>query len=119
MFCKNCGSKLSDGTKFCSACGAPQDTAPVVQSVQPTQPTAPVQNLQGMSQQKPKSRGKKIGGIVMAVLGGLSILGSFANDYYWNIAHNGVNMSDFITIGLQIGLVVGGGYLIYKSKIQG
>lgn len=25
MFCKNCGIKLEDGTKFCSNCGAPQD----------------------------------------------------------------------------------------------
>lgn len=117
MFCKNCGNKLSDGTKFCSACGAPQDVAPVEQSVHPTQSTAPVQNFQG-TPQKPKSKGKKIGGIVMAALGGLSILGSFANDYYWNIAHNGLNMSDFITIGLQIGLVAGGAYMIYKSKNQ-
>lgn len=26
MFCKNCGIRLEDGTKFCSNCGAPQET---------------------------------------------------------------------------------------------
>ncbi len=52
----------------------------------------------------------------MTALGGLSVLGSFANDYYWNITYNGANMSDFITIGIQIALIAVGVYLIYKSK---
>lgn len=100
MFCKNCGKQLVDGAKFCDGCGT-QLEATAAQ-------TAPVQ--------KPKSKGKKIGGIVMTVLGGLSVLGSFANDYYWNIISNGANMSDFITIGIQIALIAVGVYLICKSK---
>ena len=100
MFCKNCGKELSEGTKFCDGCGAQLEATAV----------------QTASAQKPKSNGKKIGGIVMTVLGGLSVLGSFASDYYWNITHNGVNVNDLITIGIQIALIAVGVYLIYKSK---
>lgn len=117
MFCKNCGTQLSDGTKFCSACGAPQDTAPVVQSVQPTQPTAPVQNFQG-TPEKPKSKGKKIGGIVMVVLGALAFLGGISNGFFENISSGGADMSDIVTILLEVGLIAGGAYMIYKSKNQ-
>lgn len=101
MFCKNCGKEISEGTKFCDGCGTQLETTTQQNTV---------------SAVKPKSNGKKIGGIIMVALGGLSILGSFANDYYWNITHNGLNMSDFVTIGIQIGLLVAGIYLIYKSK---
>ena len=99
MFCNQCGNKLPDGTKFCGNCGA-----------------ALGENTQPAVADKPKSKGKMIGGIVLVALGALSVLGSFANDYYWNIAHNGVNMSDVVTIGIQIAMVAVGGYLIYKSK---
>ncbi len=115
MFCKNCGNQIAEGTKFCGNCGAAQNTVNVTQQ---TNVASPTQNFDQLPQQRAKSKGRKIGGIVMAALGGLSILGSFGNDYYWNIAHNGVNASDFITIGLQIGLLVGGIMLIVKSKNQ-
>ena len=100
MFCKNCGKQLVDGANFCDGCGTKLEAT--------TAKTAPVQ--------MPNSKGKKIGGIVMTALGGLSVIGSFANDYYWNIIHNGANMSDFITIGIQVALIAVGVYLIYKSK---
>ncbi|MBQ5890320.1 MAG: zinc ribbon domain-containing protein, partial [Clostridia bacterium] len=29
MFCKNCGMQLADDAKFCGACGAVLDAAPV------------------------------------------------------------------------------------------
>lgn len=117
MFCKNCGTQLFDGTKFCSACGAPQDTAPVEQSVQPTQPTAPVQNFQG-TPERPKSKGKKIGGIVMVVFGALAFLGGISNGFFENISSGGADMSDIFTILLEVGLIAGGAYMIYKSKNQ-
>lgn len=104
MFCNKCGKELPEGTKFCGGCGA---------SIEDNLKAQPQNNA---TVSKPKSRGKKIGGIIMVALGGLSVLGSFANDYYWNIAHNGLNMSDFITIVIQFGLLVSGAYLIYKSK---
>lgn len=103
MFCKNCGREIPNETKFCSNCGTAIETSTKTEEVQSTV-------------QAQKSKGKKIGGIVMTALGGLSVLGSFANDYYWNIAHNGINASDLVTIGIQIALIAVGVYLIYKSK---
>lgn len=117
MFCSNCGKQITDGSKFCDECGAPQDTAPVVQSVQPTQPIAPVQNFQG-TPEKPKSKGKKIGGIVMVVLGALAFLGGISNGFFENISSGGADMSDIVTILLLVGLIAGGAYMIYKSKNQ-
>lgn len=29
MYCINCGTKLSDGAKFCFECGSPVNVAPV------------------------------------------------------------------------------------------
>lgn len=105
MFCKKCGNQLADNTNFCQHCGAAQEASVEAPAavVQPT-PTA-----------ASPSRGKRIGGIVMLVLGGLSILGSIANDYFYNIIHNGLNGSDFVTVTIQIVLVVGGILLICKS----
>ena len=105
MFCKNCGKELVDDAKFCAGCGANQ----TVTEQTPQTPAMP-------SSQKLKTSGKKIIGIIMATLGILSVIGSFANDYYWNIANNGINSSDFITIGIQIALIATGVYLIYKSN---
>ena len=28
MYCKNCGSEIADGAKFCSQCGTPVEAAP-------------------------------------------------------------------------------------------
>lgn len=104
MFCKNCGKELAENTKFCENCGAEHSKA------------AEIFQSTSITEEKPKKRGKNVGAIVMLVLGGLSIFGSFANDYYWNIAHNGMLLDDFVTVGLQIGLVVGGFILLIKSK---
>lgn len=104
MFCKNCGSEVAENAKFCENCGAEHSKAAKISQSPPA------------TEEKPKKRGKKVGAIVMLVLGGLSILGSFANDYYWNIAHNGMQSSDFVTVGLQIALVVGGFILLIRSK---
>ncbi|MEE3357306.1 MAG: zinc-ribbon domain-containing protein, partial [Lachnospiraceae bacterium] len=41
MFCKNCGTKVSDDTKFCPNCGTLLKKQ--AQPVQPAQPTQPVQ----------------------------------------------------------------------------
>ena len=34
MYCKNCGSEIADGSKFCSQCGTPVDTVPKAAPVQ-------------------------------------------------------------------------------------
>lgn len=116
MFCTKCGKEIPDGAKFCSACGATQDTLNAEQPSQQVNMTAPAQNFQPTPQQKPKSKGKKIGGIILAVLGAMAILGSCTNGTFANIAANGADMSDIVAIILEIGMIVGGIYLIYKSK---
>lgn len=111
MFCKNCGNQIPDGVKFCSGCGTAVDTQPQVTPAEPTN-QQPVQTVVTVK----TGKGKFIGGIIIAALGGLSVLGSLSNDYYINLSNNGANMSDFITIGIQICMIAVGAWLIYKSK---
>lgn len=103
MFCKNCGKEIEDNAKFCTGCGTIQGETQQIANTAIQEPSK-------------KSKSKKIIGIIMLVLGGLSVLGSFANDYYWNITHNGLNMSDIITVGIQLALIILGIYFIAKSK---
>lgn len=104
MFCSNCGNQIPDNARFCGACGKEQGAvhSPV------STPTAPAKQTKG--------KGKKIGGIVLTALGGLSVLGSFLNDYYYNILNNGLNSSDFVTLGMQISFIVAGILLIVKAN---
>ena len=58
MYCNNCGAKLTDGAKFCNACGAPvpQTAAPAAgferedQPVNASRPAAPQQPSAGAAQ---------------------------------------------------------------------
>ena len=102
MFCRNCGKEIPENTKFCNHCGAAQDSAPAQTTSQPVIP------------QKPK-KGLKIGGIVLTVCGALSVVGSFANESYFKMLNYGMDSSDAVTIGFQIGLIVGGIVMICKS----
>jgi hypothetical protein len=48
MFCKQCGSKLNDGVKFCPHCGTAQDIAPEAPTAQdPGTPEMPNANFNG------------------------------------------------------------------------
>lgn len=51
MFCKNCGTELKDGSRFCDACGAPQEQAQQEQAQQNQQNYAPQNNQQQYNQQ--------------------------------------------------------------------
>ena len=50
-FCQNCGSALSEGTKFCPSCGAH-----VLQSARPAQPQQPQQPLYQQTQPQQPQR---------------------------------------------------------------
>ena len=138
MFCVNCGKQIMDNAKFCAHCGAAQGGAPTPTAhpaqpttqpqepqytstpQQPSQSNAPQQFIQysaptPAAEPKKSGKGMKIGGIVMLVLGLLSIYGSFANGNYSAMSSYGMDMSDAVTIILQIGLVVGGLAMISKG----
>lgn len=56
MFCHNCGKQLSDGTKFCRYCGAPQDSvqgAPAPAAPPPVRPVQPQPAPRPVVNQKP------------------------------------------------------------------
>lgn len=65
--------------------------------------------------QKPK-KGLKIGGIVLMVLGALAILGGFVSGDYRRIMYIGIEFPDLVTIGMEIGMIVGGIIMIIKSR---
>ncbi|MBQ8696827.1 MAG: zinc ribbon domain-containing protein [Clostridia bacterium] len=109
MFCRECGYELSDNAKFCIRCGTTVDSPPPAKRPQP-----PVQPAPSAAPSK-KLNGKQIGGIALMVMGALSILGSFASDYYYNIMNNGMNSSDYTTIAVQIGMLLGGAALYFKK----
>ena len=58
---------------------------------------------------------KRVWGIVLLVLGAMSILGSIVNGSFAEYA-NGVGVSGITTIALQVAMVVGGIILIIKGK---
>jgi len=77
-YCKNCGTKLDDGAKFCPKCGTPTDKTPSIENVADGEPN-PIKNndIEQLSQvEQPKKRGclKKIGigFLVFCFLGALA-----------------------------------------------
>ncbi len=113
MFCSNCGTQINEGEKFCSGCG----TAVANSNQSPAQPTAqqvnqnPAPVAQPTVQKKPKKNGKKIGGIVMAVFGALSLIGLDSASRAML-----TNYELGARIIISIALVISGVWLIYASK---
>lgn len=58
---------------------------------------------------------KKVWGIILLVLGALSIFGSIVNGSFAKYA-DGVGVSEITTIVLEIAMVVGGLVMIIKGK---
>ena len=54
-------------------------------------------------------------GIVLMVLGGMSVLGSFSNGFYMNMVQMGPDLSDLVVLAIQAGCLIGGFHLISKS----
>ena len=64
---------------------------------------------------KKSGKGLKIGGIIVFVLGILSVVGSFANETYFAMLNYGMDGSDAAMIGFQIAMMIGGIMMISKS----
>ena len=117
MFCPSCGTQLNDGAKFCTNCGTEIKNQPArspggpnivdeqYQSVSPTpQPTPqPV----ATKERKSNSKKGKTGGIVLLVIGVLSLIGSVANGT--------INAG---TAAVSLGCIAGGAYLLFKNNNQ-
>lgn len=126
MFCRNCGKELPNDVKFCNHCGAPQGVADASQSTQPphTQQSympPPPHTQQFYTQQQPTAEpqqrpGLKIGGIILLICGVFSVAGGFANGSFMNMAEQGLDLANIVTILVQLGLVFGGIRMIAKSK---
>lgn len=122
MFCANCGKEIPDYAKFCNYCGARQEinTSTSFQSAQqqtPRQNYAPQQNYEPRQPVPTPKSGKKmkVGGIILLILGALSVIGAFANGSYMYMQY-AFDLSDLVEILMQIGLIFGGILLIVKSK---
>lgn len=114
MFCIKCGKNIPDNTRFCIHCGAPQSgvpqgTAPGRAAFQPAQ--------QPFANPQPK-KGLKIGGIVLLVLGILSVFGALANGTYAYMSYR-FDLSDLFMILIQAGLIIGGTLMILNSQKSG
>lgn len=108
MFCQNCGSQIPDGANFCASCGA------VCKAAAP-EAAAPAEYFMPAPEPKKKGKGKMVGGIIMLVLGVLSVYGGFVNGSFADMMEYGFALSDIITIALEAGLILGGIVLIVKG----
>ena len=120
MYCFKCGKEIPDSSTFCSFCGAAQQNAPQAatkpQSVRYKAPAsarpAAAQPAPAAQAPEKKKKWKKTTGIVLMVLGGLSVLGSLSNGFYANM---GPDLADFTALAIQAGFLFGGFRLISKS----
>ena len=85
MVCKKCGAILAEDAKVCDSCGT--------------------------SQQKPN----RTLGIVLLVLGAMSVFGASINGTYAGFA-SGMELSDIFAVGIQIFMIVFGLYRIFNPK---
>lgn len=144
MFCTNCGKEISENAKFCNHCGAQQGGAAASApswstqqggaaasaSSRPTQqqaynqyvsPQQPPQQNYASQQETVKQRpgkGSKAGGIILLILGVVSVIGACANGTYQYMQYS-FDLSDMVVILMQIGFIAGGIVMIAKSKGNG
>ena len=144
MFCTNCGKEIPENAKFCNHCGAQQGGATASApswatqqggaaasaSSRPTQqqaynqyvsPQQPPQQNYASQQETAKQRpgkGSKAGGIILLILGVVSVIGACANGTYQYMQYS-FDLSDMVVILMQIGFIAGGIVMIAKSKGNG
>lgn len=86
--------------KFCINCGACQEFS----------------NQTIESKSKNKGKGKKIAGIVLLIFGIMAVYGGTVNGSYDAMKMYGMDISDLFAILINVAVIVGGIYLIVKSK---
>lgn len=121
MFCSNCGKQVEDSAAFCSGCGTSLNSQPQpnVQTPPPVYQSPIVQqSVQQPAAGKPATKKGRTVGIVLLVLSILSIIGGSVNGAFERYAAEGLGMADFVSVAIQIGLFIGGVYLIIKNKKQ-
>ena len=114
MFCSNCGTQINEGEKFCSGCGKDavndnttgENFTPQINQKEPT--------YNSPNGAKPKKNGKKIGGIVMTVLGVLALLARFEGGEITNAVNGDIEVIAKLIISVVLILI--GAWLIYASK---
>ena len=144
MFCTNCGKEIPENAKFCNHCGAQQGGAAASASSRSAQqggaaasapsrstqqqaynkyasPQQPSQqnyaSQQPAAKQKPR-KGSKVGGIILLILGVVSVIGACAYGTYQYMLYS-FDLSDMVVILMQIGFIAGGIVMIAKSKGNG
>lgn len=86
MFCKKCGKEIPDNTEFCNFCGAEQNSK--------------IQSGTAAFTPKPKKRVGLIIGWILAVLGALSVFGSFTNGTYFLYGMTVISSTEYQQIKL-------------------
>lgn len=111
MFCPNCGNIVDDNALFCSGCGNSLKSANSVQPpISQKEETSPV-----TSETKKRKKGKTWG-IVLLVLGALSVLGGIGNGSYEQYFTIGMDLADIVTVLVTIGFLGSGIHLVIKNK---
>lgn len=62
---------------------------------------------EGNTKENPPKK-KKVKGIILLVLGAISVLGSFSNGFYWSMLEYGMDLADLTVIVIQAALVIFG-----------
>ena len=86
MFCQQCGTKMSEGDRFCHACGAPSGTS--VQPVHADPGARPVTS----------SGGQRKGWIIGAVGGGILLIMLIGAFVFWRGGTNTVQITEYYPI---------------------
>ena len=65
-----------------------------------------------------KSKAKKVWGIILLVLGIMAVICGISNGQLAMTFSPDADLSDYVTFGLEIAMVVGGIYLLYRHSLE-